>query len=142
MDCSCICLQPKTQILHIICIILEETRRQDDPKLVDLLSEAVSVVDRGLKKSSSDNWFYTVMAVLSVFTLYICSSYNFPYGLGLLRGVVLVILTLFFGFCIWHQAIINRIEVHGLKNARLDIENLLKSKQKQATQTNILSLSI
>lgn len=100
---------------------------QDIARLNTLLSEAVTLVKRGMTTVSSNSQFYTILAVMSVFLLYMLSSADIPAGLGLVRGLVLVALTLLFGFCIWHKAILSRIEAHGLMAVERDLQNLLNS---------------
>lgn len=92
------------------------------------LNESVSVLNAGLKKMSTDNMFYNILAVISVFLLYFLSSVDFPYGFGWVRGSFLVFLTLLFGFSIWNRVIVNKIEEHGLMATKENLTNLLKQK--------------
>ena len=83
------------------------------------------MIDKGLKKASSDCTMYTVLAVMSVFLLYLISSLDVPYGFGIIRGFMLVLLTLTFGYSIWNRLILNKMEEHGLINTQKDLENYL-----------------
>ncbi|XP_071134389.1 putative neutral sphingomyelinase [Mytilus edulis] len=89
------------------------------------VNTCLTAIEKGLKKASSDCTFYTILAVMSVFLLYIISSLEVPYGLGLVRGFVLVILTLTFGYAIWSRLILNKMEKNGLINSQKDMENYL-----------------
>lgn len=94
-------------------------------EIAGIVNDSLGVIERGRKKASSDCTFYTVLAVMSVFLLYVISSVDVPYGLGLIRGIVLVLLTLTFGFSIWNRLILNKMEEHGLINTQKDMENYL-----------------
>ncbi|CAG2206446.1 SMPD2 [Mytilus edulis] len=89
------------------------------------VNTCLTAIEKGLKKASSDCTFYTILAVMSVFLLYIISSLEVPYGLGLVRGFVLVILTLTFGYAFWSRLILNKMEENGLINSQKDMENYL-----------------
>ncbi|XP_060069542.1 putative neutral sphingomyelinase [Ylistrum balloti] len=101
----------------------------DPTRLEPLLSEAKSLIERGIGKVSSNSQFYTILAIISVCLLYMLSSLDIPPWLGLFRGMLLVALTLLFGFCIWNKAILSRIETHGLMATKNDIRNLLNSQK-------------
>ncbi|XP_033740259.1 putative neutral sphingomyelinase [Pecten maximus] len=101
----------------------------DPSRLNPLLSDAVTLVERGMTKVSSNGQFYTILAVMSICLLYMVSSLDIPPWLGLIRGMLLVALTLLFGFCIWNKAILSRIETHGLMATKYDLKNLLNSEK-------------
>ena len=96
-------------------------------ELSPLLQEALTVIDRGLKKTKTDQRFFTLFAVICLSLAYVISVIHIPYPIDFFVSFFVLVLILATGFGIIQNFIMIRSEVHGLMETKEDIKLVLQN---------------
>ena len=96
-------------------------------ELSPLLQEALSVIDRGLTKTKTDQRFFTLFAVICLSLAYVVSVIHIPYPIDFFVSFFVLVLILATGFGIIQNFIMIRSEVHGLMETKEDIKLVLQN---------------
>jgi len=91
------------------------------------LSEAIGLLDDGLKKVRSSRVFYSVLLLLCFVALAFFSDFHLPFVPDIVFTFARLALTVFLCFCAWMARVGNDRETNGLKAAKKDMNNLVKS---------------
>ena len=96
-------------------------------ELSPLLQEALTVIDKGLKKTTTDQRFFTMFAAISLSLAYTISVIHIPYPIDFFVRFFVLVLILATGFGIIQNFIMIRSEVHGLTETKEDIKLVLQN---------------
>ena len=91
------------------------------------LSDAIPVLDEGLRKVKANQVYYLVAMMLCLFTTIFTSNMTLPFGLTLFITLLRVVMVVAVAFFFWTATVLANKEINGLTAARKDINNALKS---------------
>lgn len=91
------------------------------------LSEALGIMDDGMKKVRSSRVFYSVLVLLCIVALVFFSDFHLPFVPDIFFSFARLVLTVFLCFFVWMARVGNDREMNGLKAAKKDMNNLVKS---------------
>lgn len=100
---------------------------RDASEIEKNFTDALPIIDEGMKRVKANQVFYLVLFLLSVFALFFTSELYLPYGLNVLLIIMKTFLVLLSGFCAWCGLVLTNTEINGLLAVRKDINNLLKA---------------
>ena len=96
-------------------------------ELSPILQEALTVINRGLKKTQMDQRFFTIFAVICLALAYTISVIHIPYPIDFFVTFFIVSLILATGYGIIQNFVLIRSEVHGLIATKEDIRIVLQN---------------
>ena len=91
------------------------------------LTDALPLINTGIKKVKSDQVFFSVVAFLCLVALTFTSSVQMPYGMNMCMYLVRFFLAVAIGFCVWMVLVMCNSEINGLTAIKKDMNNLLRS---------------
>ena len=116
---------------HLLCFLyssLATAKVRETGEIEKHLTDALPILDQGLRRIKSSQVFFVVSMFLClvalVFTCDIVPSWTLC---GFLVGIFRTFLTIAIAFLLWTVLILSRIERAGLTATKKDINNLLKS---------------
>ena len=92
-----------------------------------MFSDAIPVLDDGMRKVKADQVFYAVAFAISIFGLIYSAALTMPYGLDLILMLIRFLVTVACGYFFWMAVVLANWELNGLLAARKNINNILKS---------------
>ena len=92
-----------------------------------VFSDAIPILDDGMRKVKADQVFYVVALLISMFGLIYSAGLTMPYGLGVILVLVRFLVTIACGYFFWMAVVLANWELNGLIATRKNINNILKS---------------
>jgi hypothetical protein len=100
---------------------------RDSAEIEKNFTDALPVIDDGMKCVKADQISFYVLLFLSITLLFFTSNIVMPYGLDVILKSLRVFLVLVAGFSLWSSTVMANKELNGFLAVRKDINNLLKS---------------
>lgn len=92
-----------------------------------VFSDALPILEDGMRKVKADQVFYAVALLISVFGLIYSAGFTLPYGLGIFLVIIRFLVTVASGYFFWMAVVLANWELNGLIATRKNINNILKS---------------
>ena len=99
---------------------------RDSGAIEKLFTDALPVMDSGMKKVKADQVFYAVSMFIAAVALIFTAEFSLPFGLNFILTFARFILTVGVAFCGWSVIVLANRELNGIMATRKDINNLLR----------------